>query len=105
MIITVNKTPLNENVVYKVRDIANKMALLDREVQYLVNKAKIWQAKQTVPPPVNKTRTEEDKSKSKENESESQAETPKETETTEKEEVTLEEAAVEDKEANTHNEL
>ncbi|CAG5099845.1 Similar to hyou1: Hypoxia up-regulated protein 1 (Danio rerio) [Cotesia congregata] len=30
----------------QVRDIANKMALLDREVKYLVNKAKIWKPKQ-----------------------------------------------------------
>lgn len=34
-----------EPVKYKVRDIANKMALLDREVKYLVNKAKIWRPK------------------------------------------------------------
>lgn len=34
-----------ETVKYKVRDIANKMALLDREVKYLVNKAKIWKPK------------------------------------------------------------
>lgn len=31
---------------YKVRDIVNKMALLDREVNYLINKAKIWRPKQ-----------------------------------------------------------
>lgn len=31
---------------YKVRDIANKMALLDREMKYLINKAKIWRPKQ-----------------------------------------------------------
>lgn len=39
------ETPLYESVKYKVRDIANKMALLDREVKYLVNKAKIWRPK------------------------------------------------------------
>ncbi|KAL2739178.1 hypoxia up-regulated protein 1 [Vespula maculifrons] len=39
------ETPLYESVTYKVRDIANKMALLDREVKYLVNKAKIWRPK------------------------------------------------------------
>lgn len=33
-------------VLYKVRDIANRMALLDREVKYLVNKAKIWRPKE-----------------------------------------------------------
>lgn len=40
------ETPLYETVKYKVRDIANKMALLDREIKYLVNKAKIWKPKQ-----------------------------------------------------------
>ncbi|KAK2588316.1 hypothetical protein KPH14_004333 [Odynerus spinipes] len=40
-----NETPLYKPVKYKVRDIANKMALLDREVKYLVNKAKIWKPK------------------------------------------------------------
>ncbi|KAH0539477.1 hypoxia up-regulated protein 1 [Cotesia glomerata] len=43
---TTNETPLFEPVKYSVRDIANKMALLDREVKYLVNKAKIWKPKQ-----------------------------------------------------------
>ncbi|XP_017791456.1 PREDICTED: hypoxia up-regulated protein 1 isoform X2 [Habropoda laboriosa] len=40
------ETPLHEPVKYRVRDIANKMALLDREVKYLINKAKIWRPKQ-----------------------------------------------------------
>lgn len=40
------ETPLNAPVPYKVRDMANKMALLDREVKYLINKAKIWKPKQ-----------------------------------------------------------
>nr|ARK20016.1 hypoxia up-regulated protein 1 [Ampulex compressa] len=40
------ETALHDNVKYKVRDIANKMAILDREVKYLVNKAKIWRPKQ-----------------------------------------------------------
>ena len=34
-------------VTHKVRDIANKMAMLDREVKYLVNKAKIWRPKES----------------------------------------------------------
>uniref|UniRef100_A0A0C9QZD6 Hypoxia up-regulated protein 1 n=1 Tax=Fopius arisanus TaxID=64838 RepID=A0A0C9QZD6_9HYME len=42
---TVSETKLHEPVKHKVRDIANKMALLDREVKYLVNKAKIWKPK------------------------------------------------------------
>ncbi|XP_060818511.1 hypoxia up-regulated protein 1 isoform X2 [Bombus pascuorum] len=40
------ETALYETVKYKVRDIANKLALLDREVKYLINKAKIWRPKQ-----------------------------------------------------------
>ncbi|XP_043518742.1 hypoxia up-regulated protein 1 isoform X1 [Frieseomelitta varia] len=40
------ETALHESVKYKVRDIANKMALLDREMKYLINKAKIWRPKQ-----------------------------------------------------------
>ncbi|XP_034943169.1 hypoxia up-regulated protein 1 [Chelonus insularis] len=40
------ETPLHEPVKYSVRDIANKMAILDREVKYLMNKAKIWKPKQ-----------------------------------------------------------
>ncbi|OAD60624.1 Hypoxia up-regulated protein 1 [Eufriesea mexicana] len=43
------ETALHEPVKYKVRDIANKMALLDREVKYLINKAKIWKPKQESP--------------------------------------------------------
>ncbi|XP_033207076.1 hypoxia up-regulated protein 1 isoform X2 [Belonocnema kinseyi] len=43
---TLVETPLNAPVPYKVRDMANKMALLDREVKYLINKAKIWKPKQ-----------------------------------------------------------
>ncbi|XP_011862642.1 PREDICTED: hypoxia up-regulated protein 1 isoform X2 [Vollenhovia emeryi] len=38
--------PLNIPVRYKVRQIANKMELLDREIKYLVNKVKIWKPKQ-----------------------------------------------------------
>ncbi|XP_017876519.1 hypoxia up-regulated protein 1 isoform X2 [Ceratina calcarata] len=41
-----SETALYEPVKHKVRDIANKMALLDREVKYLINKAKIWKPKQ-----------------------------------------------------------
>lgn len=42
---TIEETKLNEPVKYKVRDIANKMALLDREMKYLLNKLKIWKPK------------------------------------------------------------
>lgn len=38
--------PLNIPVKYKVRHIANKMELLDREIKYLLNKVKIWKPKQ-----------------------------------------------------------
>jgi len=40
------ETPLNQPVKYKVRNIANKMELLDREIKYLLNKVKIWKPKQ-----------------------------------------------------------
>lgn len=49
------ETPLYEPVKYTVRDIANKMAILDREVKYLVNKAKIWKPKPKEEPAKNKT--------------------------------------------------
>jgi hypoxia up-regulated 1 len=35
-------------MLYKARDITNKMALLDREIKYLLNKAKIWKLKQDI---------------------------------------------------------
>lgn len=38
--------PLNIPVKYKIRQIANKMELLDREIKYLLNKVKIWKPKQ-----------------------------------------------------------
>ncbi|XP_012264301.2 hypoxia up-regulated protein 1 isoform X2 [Athalia rosae] len=47
--------PLHEPVKYTVRDIANKMAILDREVKYLVNKAKIWRPKPKEESAKNKT--------------------------------------------------
>nr|XP_031825896.1 hypoxia up-regulated protein 1 isoform X1 [Nomia melanderi] len=44
------ETPLHEPVKYKIRDITNTMAVLDREMKYLVNKAlinnKTWKPKQ-----------------------------------------------------------
>ncbi|XP_015428864.1 PREDICTED: hypoxia up-regulated protein 1 [Dufourea novaeangliae] len=43
-----DETALHELVKYKVRDIANTMALLDREMKYLINKAKIWRPKQDI---------------------------------------------------------
>ncbi|XP_043284263.1 hypoxia up-regulated protein 1 isoform X2 [Venturia canescens] len=42
-------TALFEPIKYRVQDIANKMAILDREVKYLVNKAKIWKPKTEKP--------------------------------------------------------
>ncbi|XP_008207113.1 hypoxia up-regulated protein 1 isoform X1 [Nasonia vitripennis] len=65
-----SETKLYEPVVYKVRDIANKMALLDREVKYLVNKAKIWKPKQEA----TKNNTEET-GENKTNSGDSEAET------------------------------
>ncbi|KAH8293353.1 hypothetical protein KR018_010903 [Drosophila ironensis] len=39
------KLPRNANIRLHVKDISEKMALLDREVKYLVNKLKIWKPK------------------------------------------------------------
>jgi len=40
-----DKLKRNQNVRLTVKDITDKMALLDREVKYLVNKIKIWKPK------------------------------------------------------------
>lgn len=63
------ETQLHEPVKYKVRHIANKMGLLDREIKYLLNKVKIWRPKQE--PAVNQT---ENKTEPTINESEEPAE-------------------------------
>lgn len=84
-----------------MRDIANKMALLDREVQYLVSKAKIWQAKQDLPPVSKTNSTEGSKEKTKEKPS---TESPAAEETEKKTEAKPEELPAPSTEE-THNEL
>lgn len=47
-----NKLARNEQVRLSVKDLTDKMALLDREVKYLVNKLKLWRPKvKPTPPP------------------------------------------------------
>lgn len=47
-----NKLARNEQVRLTVKDLTDKMALLDREVKYLVNKLKLWRPKvKPTPPP------------------------------------------------------
>ncbi|XP_015511527.1 hypoxia up-regulated protein 1 isoform X1 [Neodiprion lecontei] len=81
--------PLYEPVKYTVRDIANKMAILDREVKYLVNKAKIWRPKPKEEEPA--------KNKTTDNSDEATAEVPDGSETAEVP-VTADEAPVKTKE-------
>lgn len=78
-----SETKLYAPVQYKVRDIANKMAILDREVKYLVNKAKIWRPK--IDPIKNQTNTTEETEKSESNDNESTK-----NETTDKNKETIE---------------
>ncbi|XP_051164816.1 hypoxia up-regulated protein 1 isoform X3 [Leptopilina boulardi] len=78
---TFAETPLNAPVPFKVRDMANKMALLDREVKYLLNKAKIWKPKQE--PVVNATDSTNANNKTKDSNSESLPESDKKNKTEE----------------------
>ncbi|KAF6212275.1 hypothetical protein GE061_012797 [Apolygus lucorum] len=52
-----NDLPLNQSPKLTIKLIMEKMAILDREVKYLVNKAKIWKPK--VPPPMPEDETKE----------------------------------------------
>uniref|UniRef100_A0A1W7R800 Hypoxia up-regulated protein 1 n=1 Tax=Aedes albopictus TaxID=7160 RepID=A0A1W7R800_AEDAL len=56
------KIARNEPVRLTVKDITDKMALLDREVKYLVNKLKLWRpkVKPTPPPKVEKNTSKEE---------------------------------------------
>lgn len=53
------KLKKNQELRLTVKDITDKMAILDREVQYLVNKIKIWKPK--VKPSGNETKTKTEK--------------------------------------------
>ncbi|XP_076246856.1 hypoxia up-regulated Grp170 co-chaperone protein isoform X2 [Calliopsis andreniformis] len=90
------ETALHEPVKYKVRDIANKMALLDREVKYLINKAKIWRPKQETA--TNNTENVNENATDTKGESESESipkpETESQTEKSEKEDTSSDNAEV-----------
>lgn len=57
-----NKLARNEQVRLTVKDLTDKMALLDREVKYLVNKLKLWRpkVKPTPPPKLEKEAVKDD---------------------------------------------
>lgn len=59
------KLARNEPVRLTVKDITDRMAMLDREVKYLVNKLKLWRpkVKPTPPPKPEKTTSAEDSGK------------------------------------------
>lgn len=91
-----DKLARNEAVRLTVKDLTDKMALLDREVKYLVNKLKLWRpkVKPTPPPKVEKT-TEKDESDKEEAVLE---EAPKPTEETSSEEAQEQQATDTDEE-------
>lgn len=79
------KIARNQPVRLTVKDITDKMALLDREVKYLVNKLKLWRpkVKPTPPPKVEKNASKEEDPKEEEIVAEEEQvieETPKQTE-------------------------
>lgn len=78
---------LFDPIKYRVRDIANKMALLDREVKYLVNKAKIWKPK-LEKPATNTSKTSESSAPEDKPKSRSESdETPKDDTTIESDDL------------------
>ncbi|XP_066603454.1 hypoxia up-regulated protein 1 [Prorops nasuta] len=97
---TVAETPINEPIKYKVRDIANKMAILDREVKYLINKAKIWRPKQDA----SKNQTEETEEQNKDKEVKN-AESESTTENLTDDTIVSESEAKEDANEKVHQEL
>lgn len=76
--------PLSTNPVLTIRSIVDKLSAIDREVNYLMNKAKIWKPTRKA----NETKTEPAK-KNNETVSEAKKEEPAKTE--EKQEPVLEE--------------
>ncbi|XP_035774957.1 hypoxia up-regulated protein 1-like [Anopheles albimanus] len=72
------KQPRNAPVRLTVKDITDRMAMLDREVKYLVNKLKLWRpkVKPTKPPKPEKTATGESSGDSKESAEEVLEQTP-----------------------------
>lgn len=70
------KMARNEPVRLTVKDITDKMALLDREVKYLVNKLKLWRpkVKPTPPPKVEKDSSKQEEQKTEEQQTTGDAE-------------------------------
>ncbi|ELT93277.1 hypothetical protein CAPTEDRAFT_179511 [Capitella teleta] len=63
------KTPSHEKPRYTVEDVARKINDLDREVKYLINKAKTFKPKVKVEKKTNETKTVETKEKAEKDES------------------------------------
>lgn len=87
-----NKLSRNEQVRLTVKDLTDKMALLDREVKYLVNKLKLWRpkVKPTPPPKVEKDTKNEDNKTTPGDEEPVAEETPEQSENASSEEETNE---------------
>ncbi|KAJ2951584.1 hypothetical protein O0L34_g13736 [Tuta absoluta] len=73
-----NALKKNEDIKLTIDSIREKMANLDREVKYLVNKMKIWRPKKTVKKEENKTETLTESDGEKEKAAETQEEKPAE---------------------------
>lgn len=102
-----NKLKKSEPVTMTVKLMSEKMALLDREVKYLVNKLKIWRPKKTEIPvkeePVKHENDTKKKEETKSDEEEVVMETPETNEEPEKVEEIPDEKVTDDEE--NHNEL
>lgn len=90
------KIARNQPVRLTVKDITDKMALLDREVKYLVNKLKLWRpkVKPTPPPKVEKNTSKEKEQNTEEIVAEEEQvieETPKQSEEEASEEPNVDE--------------
>lgn len=90
------KIARNQPVRLTVKDITDKMALLDREVKYLVNKLKLWRpkVKPTPPPKVEKNTSKEEEQNTEEIVAEEEQvieETPKQSEEEASEEPNVDE--------------
>lgn len=83
-----NELKKNDDIKLTVESIREKMASLDREVKYLLNKMKIWRPKKTVKKEDNKTEEvviEPEKDEKEKEQLETQEETPQEETVTEEE--------------------
>ncbi|XP_055539063.1 hypoxia up-regulated protein 1 [Wyeomyia smithii] len=109
-----NKLSRNTAVRLTVKDLTDKMALLDREVKYLVNKLKLWRpkVKPTPPPKVEKTKEGEESVKEEpvleetpKQTEETASDEPQEKQTTEQDEDVINPSKTEESSSEKHTEL